>query len=123
MYNFAVAFYSRTGTTRDVVQRMADRLDCPLIDIADVVSRAGFWGDIRCVFDNLFWRRVPYRASGPDVADCNTLVVMAPVWIGHLAAPMRAFLEDHRAFQGNLAVMAARGGYLSAEDIAMAAGR
>jgi len=126
MHNIAVVFYSRTGTTRQAAQMLADRLDCPIFEIEDTVSRSGLWGDVRCVFDNVLQRHVPYRYTGPALADCENLVVMAPVWVGHLAAPMRSFLKDNRQFQGGLAavaVMAARGGFRAAEEIAMAVGR
>lgn len=126
MHDIAVAFYSRTGTTREVARMLADRMDCPLIEITDVTSRAGLWGDIRCVWDNLLRRHVPYQVSGPQLADCRNLVVMAPVWVGHLAAPMHAFLKDNRLFRGGIAavaVMAARGGFRAAEEVAMAVGR
>ncbi|MBV8273450.1 MAG: flavodoxin family protein [Cupriavidus sp.] len=126
MYNIAVVFYSRTGTTREAAQMLADRLDCPIFEIADTVSRSGLWGDVRCVLDNVLRRHVPYRYTGPALTDCEKLVVMAPVWVGHLAAPMRSFLKDHRTFQGGLAavaIMASRGGFRAAEEIAMTVGR
>jgi flavodoxin len=126
MHNIAVVFYSRTGTTRQAAQMLADRLGCPIFEIADTISRSGLWGDVRCVFDNILRRHVPYRYTGPALTDCENLVVMAPVWVGHLAAPMRSFLKDHRTFQGGLAavaVMAARGGFRAEEEIAMSLGR
>ncbi len=126
MNDIAVIFYSRSGTTRLAAQMLADRLDCPLFEVEDAVSRAGFRGDLRCVIDNLLRRHVPYRYAGPPLSEYANLVFMAPVWVGHLAAPMRSFLRDQRPFTPGVAaaaVMAARGGFRAAEEIAEALGR
>ena len=126
MHNIAIVFYSATGTTRQAAQRLANRLDCPVFEIEDPVPRVGLRGDLRCVIDNLLRRHVPYRYTGPELTECENLVVMAPVWLGHLAAPMRSFLTDHRSFGGGIAavaVMASPGGFRAAEEVATALGR
>nr|WP_315594675.1 hypothetical protein [uncultured Cupriavidus sp.] len=126
MNDTAIVYYSRTGTTRQAATLLGDRLDCPMFEVADQVSRAGVWGDIRCIIDNMFRRRAPYRYTGPALDKFTTVIVMAPVWVGHLAAPMRSFLRDHRPAGDGLAavaVMAARGGFRAAEEIAGEIGR
>ena len=126
MPNTAILYYSRTGTTRQAAQLLAQRLGCPVFEVFDRVRRAGLWGDLRCIVDNLLRRRVAYCYAGPVLNDYSRLVVMAPVWTGHLAAPMRSYLKDHPYCGQQLAaivVMAARGGFRAAEEIAFAAGR
>lgn len=117
-----IVYYSRTGTTRQVAEALAAQTGWPLAEIQDVQSRAGLIGDLRCVVDNLFRRRPAYRYNGPPLANCRSAVVLAPVWIGHLAAPMRSFLHDQMPFSARLAavcVMAARGGFDAAAEIAL----
>jgi len=121
-----VIYYSRTGTTREAAETLGARLGWPVVELRDAVSRAGWWGDLRCVWDNRLGRKVGYRYDGPPLAACDNVVVMAPVWVGHLAAPMRSFLIDQRPYAGRLAaiaVMASRGGFRAAEEVAMAMGR
>jgi len=121
MNDTALVIYSRTGTTRLVARLLSDRLDCPIFEITDQVSRAGVMGDLRCVLDNVFRRDVAYCYTGPALDDYRKLVVMAPVWVGHLAAPMRCFLREHRHYGQKLAgiaVMASSGGFRAAEEIA-----
>ncbi|SDD82299.1 Flavodoxin [Cupriavidus sp. YR651] len=121
-----IVYYSRTGTTRQVAEDLASRTGWPLAEIQDVRSRAGLSGDLRCVLDNLFRRRPAYRYNGQSLATCKSVVVLAPVWVGHVAAPLRSFLHDQAPFQGRLAavcVMAARGGFNAAEEIAQASGK
>ena len=121
-----VIFYSRTGTTRQAAEMLGSRLGWRVVELRDAVSRAGWWGDLRCVLDNRLGRKVGYRYDGPPLDTCGIVVVMAPVWVEHLAAPMRSFLQDQRSYKGPLAaiaVMAARGGFRAAEEVATAMGR
>lgn len=117
-----IVYYSRSGTTRQVAEALATQTGWPLAEIQDVQSRAGLIGDLRCVVDNLFHRRPAYRYNGPRLANYRSAVVLAPVWIRHLAAPMRSFLHDQMPFPARLAavcVMAARGGFDAAAEIAL----
>lgn len=126
MYDTVIIYYSRTGTTQQAATMLGDRLNCPVFEIVDSVPRTGLWGDIRCVIDNVLRLKVQYRYTGPALAECTNVVVMAPVWVGDLAAPMRSFLKDQRQCAGGfaaVAVMAARGGFRAAEEIAMTTGR
>ncbi|TXI83812.1 MAG: flavodoxin family protein [Cupriavidus sp.] len=120
MTDLALFYYSRTGVTRQAAQTLAGILDCPLFEVADADSRAGFLGDLRCVMDNLLGRKVPYRYVGPPLSACGQAVVMAPVWVGRLAAPMRSFLADQGPQARGVAaitVMAGRGGFRAAEEV------
>lgn len=72
--------------------------------------------------DSLFRRRPAYRYYGPPLTNCRSAVVLAPVWIGRLAAPMRSFLQDQMPFSARLAavcVMASRGGFDAAAEVAL----
>ncbi|MDE2204066.1 MAG: hypothetical protein KGJ38_15290, partial [Burkholderiaceae bacterium] len=49
------------------------------------------------------------------------VVVLAPIWMGHLASPMRDFLKDQMPLPAHLSVvcvMAARGAFRAVEEIA-----
>lgn len=69
MPNTAILYYSRTGTTRQAAQLLAQRLGCPVFEVFDRVRRAGLWGDLRCIVDNLLRRRVAYCYAGPVLND------------------------------------------------------
>ena len=116
MIDGMIVYYSRTGTVRQVAEALAAQLGWPLTEVVDEHSRAGFGGDLRCVLDILLRRPARYRLSGPAPAPCRHVVILAPVWLGRLAAPMHSFLADHAAMLSQaeqlsaICVMAARGG-------------
>ncbi|MGN5480872.1 flavodoxin family protein [Cupriavidus basilensis] len=78
------------------------------------------------MLDMLLRRAPAYRYEGPPPEDCGQVVVVAPVWLGRLAAPMRRFLLDHAPFSGSVSaicVMASRGGFRAEDDIASLTGK
>ncbi|WP_420993734.1 flavodoxin family protein [Cupriavidus sp. 30B13] len=116
-----IVYYSRTGTARQVAEDLAAVTGWPLAEVGDLASRAGLSGDVRCVIDNLLQRHVGYRYAGPAPAECRRLVIVAPVWIGKLAAPMRSFLRDRAPLACEtsvICVMARQGAFNAAEEIA-----
>jgi len=126
MEEVLIVYYSRTGTTRQAAQQLAAMTGWPLAEVVDESGRAGWVGDLRCMLDVLLRRRPAYGYQGPGFASTEHLVVMAPVWLGRLAAPMRAFLCDRGTLANGVSaviVMASRGGLSAGEEIGRIVGR
>ena len=115
-----IVYYSRTGTARVVAEQMATQSGWQLAEVSDEHLRAGFLGDARCVIETVFHMRAKYRYEGPPLDEVEHVVVIAPIWMGHLASPMRDFLVDQLPLSGKLSVicvMAARGAFSAVEEI------
>lgn len=93
MDSILVVCYSYTGTSRRAAQLLCSHHGWPLGEILDAAPR----GTLRCVLDVLLRRHPPIRYQGPDPGDFRTVVLVAPVWMYRLAAPMRTFLAEHRS--------------------------
>lgn len=120
-----IVFYSRTGTGRTVAERLASLTGWPVHEVRDASPRAGLVGDLRCVVDCLFKRNPEFRYEGPPLGQFDHVILIAPVWLRSLAAPMRAFLR----VQGRLikaysviCVMSGYGGFRAVDDMAAIAG-
>ena len=103
-----IVYYSRTGTARQVAELMAAQSGWQLAEVSDEYPRAGFLGDLRCMIE-------------PPLDEVDQVVVLAPIWMRHLASPMRDFLADQSPFSANLSVicvMASRGAFSAMEEIA-----
>ncbi|CAH0355895.1 hypothetical protein [Aquabacterium sp. CECT 9606] len=85
--------YSRTGTTLTVARLLAAMAGWQLALIEDVAPRAGWVGDVRCVWDALLKRKPPYHYIGPPPGRFDHVVLMSPIWMGRLASPMRSYLR------------------------------
>lgn len=104
-----VISYSYTGTSRRLAQLMCSQQGWPLGEIADAHSRSGASGTLRCVLDSLLRRCPPVRYEGPDPADFRTVVLVSPIWMYRLAAPMRSFVAHRRDSLHRVAVISTMG--------------
>ena len=96
MDSVLVVCYSLTGVSRQAAQLLASHMGWPLGSVEDVHPRRGAAGYGRCMLDVLLQRQPAIRYSGPAPEDYRTVVLVSPIWMYRLAAPMRSFLAQHR---------------------------
>ena len=91
-----VVYYSLSGTTRKLAEHAAADLGADLLEIRAPQYRPGFMGFLRAGFDS--WRgrlpKIEISGGAPDRYDL--VLLMAPLWAGHAATPMRAYLALNR---------------------------
>lgn len=122
-----IVYYSFTGNSRRVAQLLATQTGWPVGEVVEERPRAGGGlGYLRCALDSLLGRSPAIRYEGPEPASFATVVLVAPVWVGLLAAPMRSFVEncqDRLARIAVLTTMNARGSSNAVKEISSIAGR
>ena len=104
-----VIVYSRTGWTLGVGREIARSCGNMLREIQDVRSRKGFFGFLRSIQDARKNRTPPIKPLSIDVSDFDLVVLGAPVWAGHVAAPMRTFVEQNKNSLRRIAVFCTMG--------------
>lgn len=94
----AVVFYSLEGSTKAVAERLAKELDAKLITIESEKNypTSGFAKFMVGGKDALFGTLPKLKPYSFDDAAYDTVVLATPVWADHAAAPMRAFLAEHK---------------------------
>lgn len=92
-----VVFYSRSGMTRRLAGLLARALDADLDEIRETRGRDGLRGYLRSAFEALAGRRPAILPPQHHPHNYQRVVVGTPVWAGHVAAPVRSYLEAHRA--------------------------
>lgn len=92
MARVLVVCYSYTGTARRAAQLLCSHHGWPLGEIHDRGPR----GTLRCLLDSFLRRRPAIRYEGPEPGTFDSVVLLAPIWMYRLAAPMRSFLAAHR---------------------------
>jgi len=125
MGRIGIFFYSRTGTGRTVAERLASVSGWPRYEIRDDAPRFGLSGDLRCVVDSLLKRNPAFRYDGPSLDQFDHVVLIAPVWLRTLAAPMRSFLKAQGRFisaYSVICVMSGYGGFRAVDDMATITG-
>lgn len=110
MNNALVVFYSRTGYTQRVAERIAAALGADIEAIAEPRRRTGFLGILHCVTDVLRSRCPPIERLQHDPSRYPTVIVGSPVWAGRMASPVRSFLVAHAGKLQQVAFFVTSGG-------------
>lgn len=121
-----VVVYSLTGHTRRVGGEIAQRLGCPMVEIAEPRPRSGVMAYLRSCFEAVTGRLPQIDRIDRDLRDFPLFVVGTPVWVGHVSSPVRSFLSRHRSEIGTLAAFCTMGGRDPAKtfgDIASISGK
>lgn len=101
MDSILVVCYSYTGISRRAAQLLCSHHGWPLGEVTDTAPRSTW----RCVLDSLLRRRPGIRYQGPDPGDFRMVVLVAPVWMYRLAAPMRSFVAQEQDALRRVAVV------------------
>lgn len=105
MARVLVVCYSYTGTARRAARLLCSHHGWPLAEVLDPATR----GTLRCVLDSLLRRRPAIRYEGAEPRNFDTVVLVAPIWMYRLAAPMRSFVDQRREQLHRVAVIATMG--------------
>lgn len=96
MRNILCVYYSRTGTTRAVTEKVAELLDAEVVELRDGKGRAGAVGFLRSGLDAM--RKTPEPlgsfASRRPLGAYEQVILATPVWAGRCSSVMRAFLAE-----------------------------
>lgn len=105
--------YSLTGNTGTLACRVAEDLEAELYDIrADGPAKPGIWGlwgILRLAFVTLTGRKARIEVQDVDWAGSDLLILAAPVWAGHVAAPMRTWLRGRPNLPDQVALIVTSG--------------
>lgn len=91
-----VVWFSRTGLTRGVAERITAALGAQACAITERRSRLGPLGYLRSAWEASRGRDAAIEALAADPRTADLVVIGTPVWAWHLSSPVRAFARRHR---------------------------
>lgn len=89
-----VVYYSRTGHTRRLAERLARELRGSAMPITEPRSRLGFLGYQRSLFEAVAGRDATIDPPRRDPRDYDLVLIGTPVWGWSLSSPVRAFARQ-----------------------------
>ncbi|WP_051277828.1 flavodoxin family protein [Solimonas flava] len=95
MKDALVVYYSRSGSTRRLAQRLAERLDADLEEIREAHGRSGAFGFLRSLYDVMRAREPRIAAPRHDPREYKMVLVGSPVWASHVSSPVRSYLTQY----------------------------
>ena len=90
--SYKVVYFTRTGTSRRIAVKIAEKLACEVIQITDNKNWNGILGYIKAGYYASTHKTVEISVSKKTEAG-DQLVVVSPFWAGDLAPAVKVFLE------------------------------
>lgn len=110
MKDTLVVYFSRSGNTRHVAEMLAKELSADLDEIREAGERRGILGFLRSGYEAVKGIAPAIFESARKPGDYARVLVGTPVWAGHVASPVRAYLELHRDELRHVAFFCTYGG-------------
>jgi flavodoxin len=105
-----VAYYSRTGTTKQACDELAAKLGADVEQIADTKNRSGIWGYLVGGRDAVQKHTTVIGPLKYDPAQYDLVVVASPVWGAHVTPAVRTYLSQCKGKIKKAAFLCTMGG-------------
>ena len=119
MSDILCIYYSRTGSTRGAMEKIARTLGAELVELKDGVNRSGFKGWLRCGMDAM--RRPCPPVAKPEtkrpLADYRLVIIGTPAWAGRCASPVKSFLAQNAESLPLVSCVVTRSGSDRCDDV------
>jgi flavodoxin len=91
--NYKVVYFTRTGTSKRIAEKIGEKLSCDVIEISDNKNWGGIFGYLKAGFYSSTNRNVDIEIHG-NIDAADEFIVVTPLWAGGAAPAIRAFLKN-----------------------------
>ena len=105
-----VIYFSRTGNTKKVAEKIANDLSCDIIEIKPLKSYKGIIGWLRAGYQGVRGKIPEIEPIDVDIKEYDLVIVGTPYWGGNMSSPIRVFLTEHANEFKQLAYFYSSGG-------------
>lgn len=120
--NYKVVYFTRTGTSKAVAEKIANKLSCESVQITDNINWKGILGFLKGGYYSTKNKNVDIKIP-ENIGDADELIVVTPLWAGGAAPAIRTFLKTisldkiHLVVTSNGSSIKNRSGFKSVSDI------
>ncbi len=105
-----VLYYSRSGRTEKLAQRLAKGLEADLECIECERYEGGIWRYLLAGYDSLSGKLPPIPPLRKNPADYDLVLLGFPIWTSYPAVPIRSYLSSNPSFPEKVGVFITYGG-------------
>lgn len=92
--DMCIAYYSRSGHSRRLAQKLSDELHAEVIELTELRYAGAILGYIRAGYDSLQQKSVPKPHSVAALGAFGHVIFVGPIWTSFPAVPIRALLRS-----------------------------
>ena len=104
-----VVYYSKTGNTKYVAEKIAENIDAELSEITDKKNRKGKLNFVKSGYESIREKLTEIEVS-KKIDDYDFVIVGSPVWAGKIAPAVRTFLAKNDFTDKKIAFFVTVGG-------------
>ncbi|MCX8188244.1 MAG: hypothetical protein N3F64_00865 [Nitrososphaeria archaeon] len=101
--NSLIVYYSRTGKNEELAKILQKKLGCEIERIEEYVSRNGVLGFLRSGMQATFKKMSEIKPTKNDPKDYDIIIVVSPIWAGHIPPPVRTYIYKNKEKIGKIA--------------------
>ena len=105
-----IAYYSRTGTTKKVAERISTLLGGDVEEIHDLTKRSGVIGWLRAGWDAGSKKLTTLEKVKNDPAVYDIVVIGTPIWNRTVSTPIRTYISQYKESFKKVAFFSTEGG-------------
>jgi flavodoxin len=105
-----IIYYSRTGVTKKLAEKLADVFAADIEEIKDPTDRSGLKGYFNCGREAVLKKLALIDPIVHDLKKYDLVLVGTPVWAMTISSPVRAFLENYKSEFKSWGLFATQGG-------------
>ncbi len=100
-----VVYYSRTGTTKKVAERIVQDLGCEIEQLFDTKSRKGPIGYMRAGKDSSTKKLTELKPIANNPGAYEMVVIGTPIWAWKMSTPIRTYIQMYKNKFTNVAFL------------------
>ena len=104
-----IAFYSRTGNTRKVAEKISQILNSKIDEITDTKDRKGAKGYLVAGKDSTL-KKLTYIMFSEDPSKYDLVIIGTPIWTWNVVPAVRTYLIQNKEKMKNVAFFSTSGG-------------
>lgn len=105
-----VLFYSRTGTTKKVAEKIATILGADIEEISDNINRSGVRGYLISGKEAVLKKINKINPIIHNISDYDLVIIGTPVWAWTMSSPIRSLITEQKENFKQVAFFCTQGG-------------
>jgi len=105
-----LVYYSRTGITKKIAEKIASKLSCDIEAIKSVKNYLGPIGYLLAGREATLKKSAKIEPTIKNPADYDLIILGTPIWSFNISSPIRTYLVENKEKTKNLAAFCTMGG-------------
>jgi len=110
MKKILIAYYSRTGITKKVAEKLKEKLGADIEEIKDTVDRKGIKGYLLSGRDAMQRKLTKLEPAISSLENYDLVIIGTPIWGWNMSVPVRTYLTNQKDKFKSVAFFCTMGG-------------